>query len=123
MNIISVTALLLLGLLLASFMVLLAITIVFNTRAGMKYRATLAIQLEQLRLGKMLTALGIDTDNYLSRERAVDIRQHMERCTACTNTQECDTRLQEDNVDIAAIDFCNNEASLQQFSEKTRGHP
>jgi hypothetical protein len=123
MNIISVTAVLLLGLLLASFMVLLAITIVFNTRAGMKYRATLAIQLEQLRLGKMLTALGIDTDNYLSRERAVDIRQHMERCTACTNTQECDTRLQEDNVDIAAIDFCNNEASLQQFSEKTRGHP
>jgi hypothetical protein len=123
MNIISVTALLLLGLLLASFMVLLSITIVFNTRAGMKYRATLAIQLEQLRLGKMLTALGIDTDNYLSRERAVDIRQHMERCTACTNTQECDTRLQEDKVDIAAIDFCNNEASLQQFSEKTRGHP
>lgn len=123
LNIISVTSVLLLGLLMTSFVILLAVAIVFNTRAGMKYRATLAGRLEQLRLGKMLTALGIDTDSYLSRERAVDIRRHMERCTACTNTQECDSRLTDENIDTDSIDFCNNEASLQKLAKQIQETP
>lgn len=120
LNIISVTSLLLLGLLLTSFVILLAVAIIFNTRAGMKYRELLAEQLDQLRLGEMLTALGIDTNSYLSRERAVDIQQHMERCTACTNTQECDTRLKEETVDADTISYCNNEASLQKIAAQHR---
>ena len=76
LNIISLTSLLLLTLLMVSFIILLSTAIVFNTRAGMKYRTTLAARLEQRRPGKMLAALGIDTDSYLSRQRAVDIHQH-----------------------------------------------
>lgn len=123
LNIISVTSLLLLALLLASFILMLAAAIVFNTRAGMKYRTTLAARLEQLRLGKMLAALGIDTDSYLSRERAVDIHQHMQRCTSCTNTQECDSRLTDENVDTETIDYCNNEASLRKLARQLPDAP
>ena len=115
-NIVSIAAILLLGLLLATFVIWLSVAIVFSTRSGMKYRRALAEQLDQLRLGKMLAALGMDTDSYLSRERAVDIHKHMERCAACANTEECDTRLEEGAMDAASISYCNNEASLQKIA-------
>jgi len=123
LNIISLTSLLLLSLLMVSFILLLSTAIVFNTRAGMKYRTTLAARLEQLRLGKMLAALGIDTDSYLSRERAVDIHRHMQRCTSCSNTQECDSRLRDENVDTETIDYCNNEASLRKLARQLQDAP
>ena len=123
LNIVSLTSLLLLTLLIASFILLLSTAIVFNTRAGMKYRTTLAARLEQLRLGKMLAALGIDTDSYLSREHAVDIHQHMQRCTSCTNTEECDSRLTDENVDTETIDYCNNEASLRKLARQLQDAP
>ena len=123
LNIISLTSLLLLTLLMASFILLLTAAIVFNTRAGMKYRATLAARLEQLRLGKMLAALGIDTDSYLSLERAVDIHRHMQRCTSCTNTEDCDSRLRDENVDTETIDYCNNEASLRKLARQLQDAP
>ena len=119
-NIISLVAILMLGLLLAIFIVWLMAAIIFNTRAGMKYRQQLAEQLARLRLGKMLTALGIDTDSYLSIERAVDIHEQMERCTTCTNTGECDAQLAAGAVDAGSIDYCNNEASLQKITEQLK---
>ena len=109
-----------LGLLLVIFIVWLIVAIIFNTRAGMKYRQGLADQLERLRLGKMLAALGIEADGYLSSERAVDIREQMERCNACANTDECDTRLAAGPVDAGSIDYCNNEASLQKIAARLK---
>ena len=123
LNIVSLTSMLLLSLLMASFVILLSAAIVFNTRAGMKYRKTLATRLEKLRLGKMLTALGIDSDSYLSRERAVDIHRQMERCTSCTNTEECDSRLADENVDTETLDYCNNEASLRKLAKQLQDAP
>ena len=120
LNLVSVASMLLLGLLLATFMILLPVAIIYNTRAGMKYRRRLAEQLARLRLGKMLTALGIDTDSYLSSERVVDIQQQMERCNTCTNTGECDTRLGEGAVDADSIDYCNNEASLHKITGRLK---
>jgi hypothetical protein len=116
MNLVSIISVLLLGLLLLTFTVLLPVAIVFNTRAGMKYRQGIAEQLQRLRLGKMLTALGIDTDSYLSSERMVDIREQMERCNTCSNTGECDTRLAEGSVATGNISYCNNEATLQKMA-------
>ena len=120
MNLVTIISILLLGLLLATFMVLLPVAIIFNTRAGMKYRQTLAEQLERLRLGNMLTALGIDTDSYLSSERVVAIREQMDRCNACGNTEECDTRLAGGAVDAGSISYCNNEASLQEIARQQK---
>jgi hypothetical protein len=119
-NLVSVVSIILLGLLLFIFTVLLPVAIIFNTRSGIKYRQALAEQLEHLRLGKMLKALGIDTDSYLASERVVDIQKQMERCGACANTEECDNQLAGGAVDADTIDYCNNEASLQNIAGRHR---
>ncbi|MGD8312981.1 MAG: DUF6455 family protein [Gammaproteobacteria bacterium] len=113
----TLTAALLLGLLLAIFAVLLPTTIVFNTRAGMKYRKVLAEKVDKLRLGRMLAALGIDIDVYLSSARAVDIRDQIENCKACVNTRECDDKLAGGAIGAGDIGFCNNEESLKQVAK------
>ncbi len=119
-NLVSVVAIVLLGLLLLVFTVLLPLSVVFNTRSGMNYRRVLARQLGKLRLGKMLKALGIDTNRYLSTEYVANIHKQMERCTACTNTEKCDTRLAEGDVTAEQIDFCNNEESLQKIDKQLK---
>lgn len=117
-NLVSVVSIILLGLLLFIFTVLLPVAIVFNTRSGMKYRQALAQQLNHLRLGKMLTALGIDRDSYLSSEHVVDIHEQMERCSTCANTEKCDKQLDEATLNADTIDYCNNEASLQKIARR-----
>lgn len=119
---ISVLSAVLMTLLVATFAILLVSAIVFNFRAGIRYRHALAAQLNNFRLAKMLAALGIDIDEYLSTERVVDIHRHMERCGACENVGECDDRLNQGSLDAGEIGFCNNEKSLQEIA-RTRAHP
>ena len=113
---ISVLSATLLTLLLATFAGLLMVAIVFNFRAGQKYRRALAEQLDNFRLAKMLTALGIDIDEYLSTERVVDIHTQMTRCGACENVGECDEKLAGGSISVGNIGFCNNEQSLQKLA-------
>ena len=113
---ISVVSATLLMLLLVTFAGLLMVAIVFNFRAGLKYRRTLAEQLDNFRLAKMLTALGIDIDEYLSTERVVDIHTQMTRCVACENVGECDEKLAGGSISAGNIGFCNNEQSLQELA-------
>lgn len=103
---------------LISFVVLLAIAIVFNFRAGMKYRSALAERLDTLRLGRMLGALGIDIDSYLARERVVDIHQQMQRCSECDNVAPCDAGLAEGTLKPDNIGFCSNEQALQDLVKR-----
>lgn len=119
MNIISIIIGGLLAVLTLAFTVLLASAIVFNLNAGKKYRESLANSVDQLRLSKMLTALGIDVDSYLHSERIVDIQQHMDRCSACDNVEKCDDQLSTGQLDATDIGFCNNEQSLQEIARKT----
>ncbi|MGD2118968.1 MAG: DUF6455 family protein [Chromatiales bacterium] len=97
----------------------LPIAIVFNLKAAEKYREDFAARLDELRLSKMLAALGIDTAEYLHNERLVDIHQHMKNCEQCDNTDACDAKLA-DNASTTAdcIGYCNNESHLQQIVEK-----
>jgi hypothetical protein len=118
MNIISIIIGGLLAVLTLAFTVLLASAIVFNLNAGKKYRTSLANRVDQLRLSKMLTALGIDVDTYLHTERIVDIQQHMDRCSACDNVEKCDDQISTGQLDAADIGFCNNEQSLQKIARK-----
>lgn len=113
---ISLLSATLLSFLLATFAVLLMITIVFNFKAGLKYRKALAERVNRFRLAKMLTALGIDIDEYLSTERVIDIHTHMTRCNACENIEECDERLAQGKLSPDEIGFCNNEQSLQNIA-------
>ena len=118
MNTITLIALAVLGLVVVSFSVLLPVAIIFNVRAGEKYRKGLAEKVNRLRLGKMLTALGVDIDVYLNSERSLEIQQHIDRCAACGNTAECDDKLAKQDIDPDHIGFCNNEASLREIAKK-----
>lgn len=100
---------------LAGFATYLFITIMLNVKAGMRYREALAKNVHDLRLSKMLTALGIDTNEYLHRERVVDIQNQMNRCAACENTDACDESLAAETITTDNIDYCNNEASLKEM--------
>jgi hypothetical protein len=102
------------------FAILLPIAFIFSFRTGMAYRERLAGQIDKLRLGKMLGALGIDIDAYISKERAVDIREQMTRCQACENTDTCDERLEQEDITADSIDFCNNEKTLQEMTKSLK---
>ena len=103
----------LLILLVTTFAILLFSTIIFNMRVGTRYRARLAQQLDSLRLSKMLSALGIDTNTYLHSQRVVDINNHMERCLQCDNTEQCDDNIESNNINTENISYCKNEESLK----------
>jgi hypothetical protein len=118
MNAISIVIGGLLAVLALTFAVLLVSAIVFNVNAGKKYRRSLANRVNQLRLSRMLGALGIDVDTYLHTERIVDIQEQMDRCSACDNLETCDDQLSKGTVDAADIGFCNNEQSLQEIARK-----
>ena len=119
MNILTLVVMTLFVLLFAAFTVLLSIAIAFNIKASVRYREALAAKVKELRLGKMLAALGVDIDIYLHNERVLDIHQHMERCRACKNTDSCDESLSTVELDASAIGFCNNEKSLQEMVERS----
>ena len=99
--------------LLITLFVFLPAAIVFNVKAGMAYRDRMAGRIEKLRLGKMLSALGIDIDTYISKERGTVIHTNLTRCMDCENTGKCDDQLEHGNITIDSIGFCNNEKSLQ----------
>jgi len=111
---------LLLLLVVAVFTVLLPVAFVFNFKTGMAYRERLAGQIDKLRLGKMLAALGIDIAGYISKERAVVIRDQMTRCKACENIDTCDEKLEQKDISADSIDFCNNEKSLQELTKSLK---
>ena len=99
------------------FAVLLPLAIGTNVKAGLVYREKLAGRIEKLRLGKMLSALGIDIDAYVSQVRSVEIHEHMTRCKACENVEKCDEKLEGGDIAPDTIDFCNNEQSLQSLGD------
>jgi len=117
MDIFSLIVAILLGFFVTLLAVLLFTAIIFNMKKGRKYRQALAKRIEQLRLNKMLTALGIDPNAYLHDQHITDIHSHMERCEACENTAECDETLSTNKINPTEIGFCNNEQSLQKIAK------
>jgi hypothetical protein len=116
MNLFSLIVAGLLTTLTLAFTVMLVSAIVFNMKAGKKYRRSLARRFDRLRLSKMLSALGIDVNSYLHTQGIVDIQQHMDLCSACENTNTCDEQLAAGDIKASDIEFCNNEKSLQDIA-------
>ena len=86
-----------------------------NVIVGMEFRKSLARKVNALRLNKMLAALGIDINTYLHSERIIDIEEHIDRCSACENTETCDDQLAKGTIQANNIDYCNNEEYLQHI--------
>lgn len=118
MNLFTMIVAGLFGLLAVAFLALLLAAIVFNLKAGRRYRHSLARDIEKLRLSRMLTALGIDVTRYLHSEATLDIQQQMKRCSDCNRTSECDGHLAAENVNAEQLDFCANEQSLKTLLDR-----
>jgi len=104
-----------------AFIVLMAgffLVITRNMRQGRVFRRGLAENLETLRMGKMLRALGIDTSSYLHLVPISQINASMKKCEDCDVTEVCDDRLQAGNLHKGAIDFCPNQQCLSEFKGK-----
>lgn len=93
-----------------------------NVIVGMEFRNSLARKVDALRLNKMLAALGIDINSYLHSERVIDIEEHIDKCTACNNTETCDDQLAKGTIQASNIDYCNNEKSLQEIIASKPAH-
>ena len=117
MNLLSLIVGGLLTVLTLTFAVMLVSAIVFNLKAGKKYRNSLATRIDQLRLSKMLSAVGIDVNSYLHTQNIVDIQKHMDLCAACENTDTCDEQLADGHVKVDDIVFCNNEKPLREIAQ------
>lgn len=99
----------------AVFSVMLASAIIVNLNAGKEFRRSLATRMDQLRLSKMITALGLDNNHYLHSQSIADIEKRIHQCSSCENTERCDEQLSEQGVTTDDIAFCNNEESLQEM--------
>lgn len=104
-----------LALLLAGFMLRLSYVILVNLINGRKFHHALQQEFNNLRLSRMLTALGINKTDYIYQTSVKDIHQQMKNCSACANTDECDEKLATPDLDVSGIDFCNNEADLKKL--------
>jgi len=100
------------------FVLRLSYTILINLINGRKFHHALQQEFANLRLRKMLTALGISRTSYIYQSNVKDIHQQMKSCSDCEHTQECDERLASPDLDISEIDFCNNEADLKVMKQK-----
>jgi hypothetical protein len=105
-------------LLVAGFILRLCYTIMINLINGRKFHHQLEQEFSRLRLSNMLTALGISRTDYIYQNSVTDINQQMQSCSDCTNTDECDEKLADPEIDITEIEFCNNEADLKELKRR-----
>ena len=100
--------------LLALFFVLL---ISRNVREGKVVREQLALRVENLRMSKMLRALGLDFSKYLYSVPLTKISHSMNNCDKCDATDQCDEKLKQPEIKPDEIDFCPNHECLGKFKE------
>ncbi len=100
------------------FMLRLTYTIAINLINGRKFHHSLEQEFSKLRLNKMLTALGINRTDYIYQTNVKNIQQQMRSCSDCTNTNECDEKLDGSELEVTEIEFCNNEADLINLKQQ-----
>jgi hypothetical protein len=119
MEIISFILLGVLGLAIVTISVFFVLIISKNMKNGRKFRRDLAQRLNQLRMTKLLTALGLDFDIYLHQVPVHKITQSMSKCESCVTTSACDEKLSQPAIQQTDIEFCPNQESFIEFSELT----
>jgi hypothetical protein len=93
-----------------------------NVIVSMEFRKNLARKVDDLRLNRMLGALGIDVNSYLHSERVIDIEEQIDKCSTCQNTSTCDEQLAKGSITASSIDYCNNEEALQNIVASRAAH-
>jgi hypothetical protein len=108
---------------LAYFLVRLAYTIGRNLVNGKRFYQNLESRLEDLRLGRMLSLLGINKKQYVYQNPVNDITKHMNQCASCANTAVCDEKLaaassSTGSIELDGISFCSNKSELSGLKEQ-----
>ena len=100
------------------FIILAAFTIVGLFRSIMKssqqgetFYRNLTDRIKQLRMHRMLQALGVGEKEYALAHPVSDIEMHMDRCRQCSNTEQCDSELATGEVKQAE-EYCPNNKDL-----------
>lgn len=118
MDIASLVITVLLALLMLYLLVRLPLAILGNLRAGHRFREGLANALDDLRLSRMLSFLGIDRADYLHGQQGLEIRQHMAKCDACDAKSRCDQVLDGDKpAAVESLGFCANIDDLKTIRD------
>ena len=104
-------------LMVSAFVFRLFYIIVFNLIKGRQFHQALEKEFDRLRLSNMLSALGINKAKYIHTTASTKIKKQMDSCEQCANTNECDAKLSQGEIEIDSIDFCNNEAELKEIKQ------
>ena len=106
------------------FFIFLTIFIIFglfrsimkSSQQGVAFYQNLIERITQLRMHKMLLALGVNEEQYARSNSVNEIEKHMERCRQCANTKQCDTELESGKIQHANQYCPNNEDLLKGAS-------
>jgi hypothetical protein len=119
MDFVSIAITLMLVALVLLLVLRLPMAIAGNLKAGHKFRQSMSMALEELRLARMLRFLGIDKDRYLHQQPASDIAQQMKRCNDCDAKDECDQTLKEQpSANVDSLGFCANIDDLKDIRQR-----
>lgn len=91
-----------------------------NSHQRREMRKILIKRLENLRLPKMLQALGINFTNYFYKVSVDEIDKCITHCEKCSSTDLCDKKLKIPELNPGDIDFCASQQHLSQFSRENR---
>jgi hypothetical protein len=119
MEIISLILLAVLALAMALISVFFVVLFRKNMQQGREFRKNLAQSLQQLRMSKVLIALGLDTNVYLHKVSVHNIKQQMSKCENCATSGSCDEKLAQKSIQPSDIEFCPIQENLFQFSALT----
>lgn len=86
-------------------------SIMNSSKQGVKFRENLLARVQSVRMHKMLQALGINHQQYAYSHRVSDIEKHIDRCTHCANTEQCDSELASGAIKHAES-YCPNNSDL-----------
>ena len=100
------------------FFLMLFFKIRKNVLNGQSFHDSLVAQISNMRMGKMMDALGINKAKYIHQESVLDINHHIDTCNACENTDECDEKLESETIGVEDIKFCGNESSMVEITFK-----
>ena len=115
------------GTLIVIFFILLTIIITIglfrsitkSSQQGENFYQNLLERIKQLRMHKMLQALGVDEKEYTRGNPVNEIEMHMNRCQECGNTEQCDAELEIGKIKHA-YQYCpNNEDLLNSVAKNS----
>jgi hypothetical protein len=94
-------------------------SIMKSSRQGENFYQNLLERIKQLRMHKMLQALGIDEKEYTHGNQVNEIELHMNRCQQCGNTEQCDSELESGKIKHADQYCPNNEDLLNSVKSRS----